>query len=148
MPSTIRPLPARLRVPDLDRGRRLTGAARPKTRPRRTGSLPRRMHQFFERACDRTPDALALVAGSQQLTYAALDARANQLAHYLISAHGIQPGCRVGILLERSVHTYVALLAVLKCGAGFVPLDASYPADRIAFMAEDANTALIVTTSE
>ncbi len=110
-------------------------------------TLPRRLNQFFERSCDRTPNAPALVCGTERLTYAALDARANQLAHYLIAQHRVQPGDRVGILLERSTYTYVALLAVLKCGAAFVPIDPSYPADRVAFIAEDAAPALLLTTS-
>ena len=107
----------------------------------------RRLHQFFENTCDRTPDALALVCGMERLSYAALDARANQLAHYLRNHYDLRPGDRVGILLERSTNTYVALLAVLKCGAAFVPIDPSYPADRVAFIAEDAAPALLLTTS-
>jgi non-ribosomal peptide synthetase-like protein len=109
---------------------------------------PRRLHQFFERSCDRAPHASALVCGEEQWTYAILDARANQLAHDLINRHGVQPGDRVGLLLDRSVHTYVALLAVLKSGAAFVPVDPSYPADRIAFIAEDAAPTLLLTTSK
>jgi non-ribosomal peptide synthetase-like protein len=108
---------------------------------------PRALHQFFERTCDRTPDALALVCGTEQLTYAALDARANRLARYLMARHGVRPGARVAILLERSTYTYVALLAVLKSGAAFVPIDPSYPADRVAFIAEDAEAALLLTDS-
>jgi non-ribosomal peptide synthetase-like protein len=110
------------------------------------GGEPRRLEQLFEQTCDRTPDALALVCGAEKLTYAQLDARANQLAHYLMNQCDLRPGARVGILLERSTNTYVSLLAVLKCGAAFVPIDASYPADRIAFINEDAGTALLLSS--
>jgi non-ribosomal peptide synthetase-like protein len=81
------------------------------------------------------------------LTYAELESRANRLAHHLRKC-GAGPGRRVGILLNRSTNTYAALLAVLKAGAAFVPLDPSYPADRLAFMAADAGVALILTTSD
>ena len=107
---------------------------------------PRRLHQFFERRVDATPDAPALVAGSERLTYGQLDARANRLAHYLARL-GAGPETTVGILLERSTNTYVALLAVLKTGAAFVPIDPSYPPERVAFIAGDAGLKLLVTTS-
>lgn len=134
-----KPQSRRATVMDLTRAR--------KTRVDHTDRAPRRLHQFFEKTCDRTPDALALVCGKEQLTYAALDARANQLAHYLMAHYHVQPGDRIGLLLERSTYTYVSLLAILKCGAAFVPIDPSYPADRIAFIAEDADPALLLTTS-
>src|SRR5438105_13373574 len=146
MSSTMTPSARRQQRPESRRVRHIPVTA---PQPRKTGpGQPRRMHDFFEATCDRTPEALALVAGSEQLTYAELDARANQLAHYLMGNQGIRPGGRIGILLARSTDTYVALLAALKCGAAFVPIDISCPADRIAFMAEDADTALIITTSE
>lgn len=119
-----------------------------KTMARRvTPRVPSRLHHYFEKACRRTPDVLAVVCGNEELTYAALDRRANQLANYFLVRYDIQPGDRVGILLERSLHTYVSLLAILKCGAAFVPIDPSYPADRVAFMASDAAMALVVTTA-
>jgi non-ribosomal peptide synthetase-like protein len=108
---------------------------------------PARLHHFFERQADARGDALAVVSGADRLTYASLDARANRLAQYLLS-RGAGPGRTVGILLNRSTHTYVALLAVLKAGSAFVPMDPSYPGDRVAFMAADAGLALILTTSD
>ncbi len=111
------------------------------------GVAPRRMHYFFERQAAVTPDAVAVVAGSDRLTYSELDVRANRLARYLI-AKGAGPGRTVGILLERSAYTYVSVLAILKTGAAFVPLDPSYPADRISFIAGDAELTAILTTSD
>ena len=113
-----------------------------------TPEPPRRLHHFFERRTDGAHrHRLALISGAEQLTYAELESRANRLAHLLI-ARGAGPGRTAGILLNRSTHTYVALLAVLKAGSAFVPLDPSYPADRLAFMAADASLALVLTTSE
>lgn len=107
---------------------------------------PQRLHYFFERRCDRNPNAIALVCRNEHLSYAQLDAQANQLANYLVD-QGIKLGSKVGILLERSVNTYVALLGVLKSGAAFVPLDASFPQDRITYIASDAGLDLLVTTA-
>jgi non-ribosomal peptide synthetase-like protein len=121
-------------------------ARSPEAPPPERIETPLRLHHFFERQCDVTPDALALICGTDQLSYAALDARANRLARYLARL-GVAAGDTVGILLERSVHTYVTLLAVLKCGAAFVPIDPSFPAERITFIAEDAGLALLVTTA-
>jgi non-ribosomal peptide synthetase-like protein len=107
---------------------------------------PCRLHQFFEVRCDASPDALALDGELERLTYAELDARANQLAHHL-TRRGVHPGDRVGLLLERSPLTYLALLAVLKCGAAFVPIDPTLPPERIAFIVKDASLRLLTTTT-
>src|SRR5262245_19946535 len=95
---------------------------RPGTSLRVTTSQTGRLHHLFEQSAERTPNQIALVCGSDRLTYAELDQRANRLAHGL-AARGVAPGNRVGLLVERSVEAYTALLAVLKCGAAFVPLD-------------------------
>ncbi|MFB6893764.1 amino acid adenylation domain-containing protein, partial [Kitasatospora sp. NPDC056327] len=87
-----------------------------------TGSLP----ELFARQVARTPDAVAVVCGDTEFTYAQLDARANGLAHKLL-AEGVAPEDAVAVLMERSADLVVALLAVLKAGACYVPLDARYP---------------------
>jgi amino acid adenylation domain-containing protein len=91
----------------------------------------------------RTPQAVAIEDGSITLTYAELDQRANQLAHYL-RALGAGPNVPVGLCLPRSADMLVALLGILKSGAGVVPLDLSYPAERLSFMLEDAAVPLLV----
>ncbi|MFE9422583.1 amino acid adenylation domain-containing protein [Kitasatospora sp. NPDC006697] len=92
----------------------------------------------------RTPEAVALVFGEQTVGYAELDARANRLAHHLIR-RGVRPGSPVGIALPRSVDLVVALLAVLKAGGAYLPLDPDYPPARLDAMLEDAAPACVLT---
>ena len=105
------------------------------------------IHQLFEEQVERTPEAVAVVFGDEELTYRELNARANQLAHYLIK-QGIGPEVLVGICVERSLEMVVGLLAILKAGGAYVPLDPNYPAQRLAFILEDAQVKLILTQSE
>lgn len=91
-----------------------------------------------------TPDAVALVANSQVLSYGELNRRANQLAHYL-RALGVMPDVLVGCCINRSVDLVVGLLGILKAGAAYVPLDPDYPSERLTFMLEDAQVAVLVT---
>ncbi|MPZ86334.1 MAG: amino acid adenylation domain-containing protein [Actinophytocola sp.] len=94
-----------------------------------------------------TPSATALVAGDATLTFAELDARSNQLARLLV-ARGAGPGRRVALLLPRTAEVIVALFAVLKAGAAYVPVDPEYPAERIRFMLADSGAVLVLTTAE
>ncbi|MFC6257404.1 amino acid adenylation domain-containing protein, partial [Kocuria oceani] len=130
------------------------GAAGARSRPdssareaRGAGTRPSRLHHFFERSCDLTPHAQALHADGQAYTYAELDELANRMAH-LIASYGLAVGDRVGILLQRSTMLYASLLAVLKTGATFVPIDPNLPADRVQFIAEDSDLALLLTSAE
>ncbi|MBO0780797.1 MAG: amino acid adenylation domain-containing protein, partial [Ktedonobacteraceae bacterium] len=104
------------------------------------------MANFFEQTVLHYPENIAVICGSSQLTYIQLDRRANRLARLLLEC-GIKEGQTVGIYMERSVNTYIALLAVLKAGGAFVPLDPSFPSDRVAFIAEDASLQCLLTTS-
>ncbi|HEU4886043.1 MAG TPA: amino acid adenylation domain-containing protein, partial [Longimicrobium sp.] len=101
------------------------------------------IHQMFEAQVERTPDAVALVFEDETLSYAELNARANQLAHFL-RRHGVGPEVRVGICLERSLEMVVGILAVLKAGGAYVPLDPAYPADRLAFTLSDAGVPVVL----
>ena len=106
------------------------------------------VHELFETAAQRTPDAIAAVFENTQLSYAELDARSNQLGHYL-SHNGIGHGSMVGIYLERSTDLLVAILGILKTGAAYVPLDPAFPDDRISYMMSDAAMpAVIVDTRQ
>ncbi|MER7548310.1 amino acid adenylation domain-containing protein, partial [Spirillospora sp. NPDC127506] len=104
------------------------------------GTLP----ALFEAQAARTPSDTALVCGDARLTYAELNERANRLAHELI-ARGIGPEDRVALVLPRTPRIVVAILGVLKAGAAYVPIDPEYPADRIAYMLDDARPALAIT---
>lgn len=121
------------------------GASPPTATPDK--SPIRVLPHFFERSCDRNPEAVAVVCENTSLSYAELDRRANRLAN-LLRNRGAAPGRTVGILLERSLDAYVALLGVIKSGAAYVPLDPSFPAERIAFIARDADLCDLVSTSE
>ena len=101
------------------------------------------VHGLFERQVARTPDAVALVCGDRRLTYAELNRRANRLASLLQEA-GAGPDVPVGICLDRSIDTIVSVLAVLKAGAAYAPLDPAYPVDRLAFMLKDAGARLLL----
>ncbi|TBW45975.1 amino acid adenylation domain-containing protein, partial [Marinobacter halodurans] len=95
------------------------------------------IHELFEAQVQRSPEAVALVHGDETLSYGALNARANRLAHYLREL-GVGPDDRVAICAERSLAMVVGLLGVLKAGGAYVPLDPEYPAERLAHMLEDS----------
>lgn len=104
------------------------------------------LHELFEAQAERTPDALALVQGGRQLTYRALNERANQLARHL-QQMGVGPETLVGICVERSPEMMTGILGILKAGGAYVPLDPAYPKERLAFMLEDCAAPVVVTQS-
>jgi amino acid adenylation domain-containing protein len=104
------------------------------------------VHQLFEKQVEKTPDAIALVFEKQQLTYQQLNQEANQLAHYLQSL-GVGPDVIIGLCVERSIDMVVGLLGILKAGGAYLPLDPSYPQERLAFMLEDAQASLVLSES-
>ena len=105
----------------------------------------KRIHEVIHDQVARTPDAIALKADGDVLTYAELEARTDALAAAL-AARGAGRGVIVGLCLERSTDLIVSLLAILKTGAAYLPLDPAYPAERVAFMIEDSNAPLIVAS--
>lgn len=103
-------------------------------------------HELFEEQVMKTPDAIAIIWKGEELRYAELNRRANQLAHYL-RAQGIGPGDLVGVLLDRRPELIIAVMGILKAGAAYVPMDVSNPLDRLERIAASANLAATVTLS-
>ncbi|MGE0605774.1 MAG: amino acid adenylation domain-containing protein [Pirellulales bacterium] len=102
------------------------------------------LHTLIEQQVERTPDAIALTFDNQSLTYRELNARANQLAHALRN-QSVGRDSIVGVAMERSLELIISLLGVIKAGGAYLPLDPDYPAERLAYMLEDANVAAILT---
>ena len=105
------------------------------------------LHRLVESQAANTPDSLAVVCGEQQLSYGELDRRANQLAHHLRTL-GVGPENIVALLLPRTPDFVIAALAVLKADAAYLPLDAAYPAERLAFMLADAHAPVLLTHTD
>lgn len=102
------------------------------------------VHELVEAQVERTPNAVALTYNGQSLSYRELNRRANQIAHYLV-ARGVRAGSLVAIYMDRSMESLLAVLATLKSGAAYVPLDPQYPRDRLAFMLSDSSPAILLT---
>jgi non-ribosomal peptide synthetase component F len=105
-----------------------------------------RLNHLLEEACVRFATNDAVIGSDIILSYRDLDRRANQLARHLL-ARGIKPGDRVAMMFDRSPETYVAMLAVMKVNAAYVPLDASFPIERVRFILGDANVSAILSMS-
>ncbi len=105
------------------------------------------IHQLFEKQVEKTPAATALSFSGTEISYKELNQRANQVAHYLISKN-LKPDQLVGVLLDRSIDMIVCMLGVLKSGAAYLPLDPTYPKDRIEYMLEDAQVAAVITQND
>ncbi|MDK1314399.1 non-ribosomal peptide synthetase, partial [Pseudoalteromonas ardens] len=102
------------------------------------------IHHLFEQQAEAAPEATALVFQEQSISYAELNQRANQLAHYLLSEQHITPGTLIGVCSSRSVEMVVSILAILKAGGAYVPLDPNYPASRLSYMAVDAGLQQVI----
>ena len=105
-----------------------------------SGTLP----ELFAAQVDKTPDAIAVVFEEQSLSYAQLDAHSNRLAHHLREL-GVGPETVVGLCVERSLEMVVGLIGILKAGGTYLPLDPSYPPERLAFMLADAQARVLLT---
>ena len=104
------------------------------------------IHTLFEAQADASPDAVAVVFGEQRLTYRQLNERANRLAHHL-RVLGVGPDAVVAICVERSIEMIVGFLGILKAGGAYMPLEPSYPRERLAFMLNDTDVRVLVTRS-
>jgi amino acid adenylation domain-containing protein len=107
----------------------------------------RRLHEYFEAHADQSPNKVAVTFGAQRLTYEQVNMSANQLARYLIR-HGVTQGATVSIFMERSVELIIALIAVLKAGGTYVPIDPAHPKERVALLLKDTDPPVIITQQE
>jgi amino acid adenylation domain-containing protein/thioester reductase-like protein len=105
------------------------------------------IHELIEAQVKRSPDAIAVQFENQSLTYKELDKRADDVAE-ILSAQGVQPGTLVGLFVNRSIEMLVGLLGVLKALGAYLPLDPSFPSERLAFMLEDSNASIILTLTD
>ncbi|HEV7919166.1 MAG TPA: non-ribosomal peptide synthase/polyketide synthase [Thermoanaerobaculia bacterium] len=105
------------------------------------------VHELFEQRAAETPDAVAIVFDGEELTYGELNATANQLARYLVDKN-VKPDARVALCTERSFDMVVGMLAILKAGAGYVPIDPQYPEERIEQILTDSGVSMILTQAE
>jgi amino acid adenylation domain-containing protein len=119
-------------------------AAVARSRPSRTIPADATIHGLFARQVAKTPDAVALVHGDRRLSYRDLDARANRMARALRKTCGIKPDDLVALLLDRSEHQVIAILAVLKAGAAYVPIDPESPRERIEYILEDSRAKALI----
>ncbi|WP_262696512.1 non-ribosomal peptide synthetase, partial [Kordiimonas aquimaris] len=101
------------------------------------------LHTLFEEQASRTPDNIAVVYEGSELSYAELNKRSNQLAHYLIE-QGVKPDSLVGLCLDRSLEMVVGIMGILKAGGAYVPLDPDYPEDRLRFMLDDTQAHIVI----
>ena len=113
-------------------------------RTRRNYPKDKRVHELFEEQTKRRPESVAVVFEDRQLSFAELNRRANQLAHYLRKL-GVGPEVPVGLCVERSLEMIVGLLGILKAGGAYLPLDSQQPKERLVFMLEDAKIAVLLT---
>lgn len=102
------------------------------------------IHELFEQQVEKTPDNVALVYEGSELTYKQLNARANQLAHYL-QEQGVGPNVLVGLCMQRSLEMVIGILGIIKAGGAYVPLDPTYPQARLAYLRKDANLSTVLT---
>ena len=105
------------------------------------------VHELFEEQVEKTPEAVAVIFGDEQISYRSLNRRANQLAHYLQTL-GIGPEVRVALCTSRTPEMIIGLLGILKAGAAYVPLDPGYPMERLAFMLQDAGASVLLTQED
>ncbi len=110
----------------------------------RTAIPHQSVHELFQDQAQRTPESPALVFRDRSLSYRALNEKANQVAHTLISS-GVRPGMPVGILMDRTLELVVGILGILKCGAAYVPLNVSHPREQWSFVIKDTGLAFLLT---
>ncbi|MCP4397917.1 MAG: amino acid adenylation domain-containing protein [bacterium] len=111
------------------------------------GTYPREesIVSLLEAQAERTPDSIAIIFGDKQFSYREFNARTNQLARFLRNTHHIRLGDRIGLLVERSEWMLFGMVAILKTGAAYLPIDSAYPKERIAAMIEDSGTRIALT---